>query len=123
MVNQMQKENIRVPELSSKDMANITAYLFSLRYFDPVGNTVVGKKLFQDRQCSVCHHVRKDAAGSKEGPNLASLKGRVSPIYMATALWNHGPRMIGKMKEKNLRWQKITGKELIDLMEYLNQGD
>jgi hypothetical protein len=31
--------------------------------------------------------------------------------------------MIGKMKEKNLKWQKITAKELIDLMEYFNQGN
>jgi hypothetical protein len=31
--------------------------------------------------------------------------------------------MIGKMKEKKLNWQKISDKELVDLMEYLNQGD
>jgi len=49
-------------------------------------------------------------------------KGMVSSIYMATALWNHGSKMIGKMKEKNIKWQKITDKELIDLMEYFNQG-
>ncbi len=123
MFKEMQKENIKVPELSAKDMANITAYLFSIRYFDPVGDKVAGKKLFQERRCNFCHDIQKDAQGNKEGPNLAKLKGMVSPIYMATALWNHGPKMIGKMKEKNLKWQKITAKELIDLMEYFNQGN
>lgn len=122
MFNQMKKENIKVPELSAKDMANITAYLFSIRYFDPLGDTAKGKKLFQERRCNICHQIGKDAQGTKEGPNLAKLKGMVSPIYMATVLWNHGPKMIGRMKEKNLNWQKITDKELIDLMEYLNQG-
>jgi cytochrome c2 len=123
MFREMERQNIKVPELTAKDMANITAYLFSIRYFDPVGNAVAGKKLFQDRRCYVCHHSRKEAAGKKEGPNLVKLKGMVSPIYMAMALWNHGPKMIQKMKEKNIRWQRITDKELINLMEYLNQGD
>ena len=71
----------------------------------------------------MCHDVRKDAKGKKEGPNLAPLKGIVSPLYMATALWNHGPAMIGIMKEKNIKWQKITDKELIDLIAYFDPGD
>jgi cytochrome c2 len=79
--------------------------------------------LFQEKQCNICHDVRKVAEDKKEGPNLAKLKGIVSPIYMATALWNHGPKMIGRMKEKNIKWQKITDKDLINLMEYFNQGD
>ena len=123
MLSEMQKENIRVPELSAKDIANITAYLFSIRYFDPAGDKAAGKKIFQEKRCNVCHDIQKDSAGKKEGPDLARLKGMVSPIYMATALWNHGPKMIGNMKEKNIKWQRITDKELINLMEYLNQGD
>jgi cytochrome c2 len=122
MSREMRKENMKVPELSAEDIANITAYLFSIRYFDPAGDRAAGRKLFQAKQCYVCHDMSKDASGKKEGPNLAKLKGLVSPIYMATALWNHGPQMIGRMKEKNIKWQKITDKELIDLMEYFNQG-
>lgn len=123
MLREMQKANIKIPDLSAKDMADITAYLFSIRYFDPAGNKVAGKKLFQDKHCSSCHDVSKEAQGKKEGPNLVRLKGRVSPIYMATALWNHGPAMIARIKEKNINWQKLAEKELIDLMEYFNQGD
>ena len=123
MSKAMEKENIKVPELSDKDIANITAYLFSIRYFDPVGDRAAGKKLFLEKQCNVCHDVRKDGSGKKEAPNLARLKGLVSPIYMATALWNHGPQMIGRMKEKNIKWQQITDKELINIMEYFNKGD
>ena len=123
MSKAMEKENIKIPELSDKDIANITAYLFSIRYFDPVGDRAAGKKLFQEKQCNVCHDIRKDGSGKKEAPNLARLKGLVSPIYMATALWNHGPQMIGRMKEKNIKWQQITDKELINIMEYFNKGD
>jgi cytochrome c2 len=123
MFNEMKKENIKIPELSAKNIADITAYLFSIRYFDPIGDSIFGKKLFQEKRCIICHDVRKDVEGKKEGPNLAKLKGIVSPIYMATALWNHGPKMIGIMKERNIKWQKITDKELIDLIAYFDKGD
>ena len=123
MSKAMEKENIKVPELSDKDIANITAYLFSIRYFDPVGDRVAGRTVFQEKRCNVCHDVRTNAEGKKEGPNLAKLKGVVSPIYMATALWNHGPKMMGIMKGRNIKWQKISDNELINLMEYLNKGD
>ena len=123
MLSEMQRENIKVPELSAKDIANITAYLFSIRYFDPAGDKAAGKKIFQEKRCNVCHDIQKDSAGKKEGPDLAKLKGMVSPIYMATALWNHGPKMIGNMKEKNIKWQRITDKELINLIEYFNKGE
>jgi cytochrome c2 len=123
MFDEMQKANIKIPELSAKDIANITAYLFSIRYFDPIGDRVSGKKLFQEKRCNICHNIREDAGGKKEGPNLAKLKGIVSPIYMATALWNHGPKMIAIMKERNIKWRKITDKELIDLVAYFNEGD
>ncbi len=122
MIEEMRKENIKLPELSANDMANITAYLFSIRYFDRAGNRVAGQKVLLEKRCNLCHDIGKEAQGKKEGPNLAKLKGPVSPIYMATALWNHGHQMIGKMKERNIRWQKMTDKELIDLMEYLKQG-
>ena len=58
MFKAMQEENIEVPEFSAKDMADITAYLFSIRYFDPAGNGVAGKKLFQEKRCNVCHDIR-----------------------------------------------------------------
>lgn len=123
MFSQMQMKNIKVPELYFQDIANITSYLFSIRYFDPAGDEVAGRTVFQEKRCDVCHDVRTNAEGKKEGPNLAKLKGMVSPIYMATALWNHGPKMMGIMKGKNIKWQKISDNELINLMEYFNKGD
>jgi hypothetical protein len=41
---------------------------------------------------------------------------------MAQAMWNHGPKMLEKMREAKVPWQKINGKEMVDLMEYLNRG-
>jgi hypothetical protein len=55
-------------------------------------------------------------------PNLSVLKGQISPISMAQTMWNHGPEMLEKMRKAKVSWQKIDGKEMIDLMEYLNRG-
>jgi hypothetical protein len=37
-------------------------------------------------------------------------------------MWNHGPKMLEKMRKSKVSWQKMDGKEIADLMEYLNRG-
>lgn len=123
MFNEMQKEKIKMPLLSTKDIADITAYLFSIRYFDPPGDRQAGKDSFYAKKCNVCHAIQVDSREKSEGPNLAAIKDSLSPITLASALWNHGPKMVEKMREKNIQWYKISDKELINLMAYLNHGE
>jgi len=101
-------------------MADITAYLFAIRYFDAPGNSVAGGKIFETKHCSVCHDTSKSPKAPKDGTNLATLRGTVSPIGFATSLWNHGPSMVSRMKSKNIKWQRISDKELNNLIAYLN---
>jgi len=112
----MEKKGITFPDLSSQEMAHLVAYLFSTRYFDEPGNVENGKSVFTKRQCTLCH--KKGAIAG----DLSQLKGQISPIFMAQAMWNHGPKMLEKMREVKVPWQKIDGKEMVDLMEYLNRG-
>ena len=41
---------------------------------------------------------------------------------MAQAMWNHGPEMLERMRKAGISWQKMEGKEMADVMEYLNLG-
>jgi hypothetical protein len=41
---------------------------------------------------------------------------------MAQMMWNHGPNMLEGMRKAKVPWQKIDGKEMVDLMEYFNRG-
>ena len=116
MRKEMEQKGITFPHLSPQEMADLVAYLFSTRYFDEPGNAERGKAVFVKKQCSLCHK-----KGTKEG-DLSRLKGQISPIFMAQAMWNHGPKMSEKMRKARVPWQKIDGKEMVDLMEYLNQG-
>jgi mono/diheme cytochrome c family protein len=112
----MEEKGLQRPTLSPEEMADLVAYLFSTRYFDEPGDPERGKALFVKKQCSLCH-----AKGAKMS-DLANLKGKISPILMAQAMWNHGPEMLERMRKAKVSWQKIDGKEMVDLMEYLNRG-
>ena len=104
------------PTLSPQEMADLVAYLFSTRYFDEPGDPERGKAIFVKKQCNLCHK-----KGAKQG-DLSRLKDQISPIFMAEMMWNHGPDMLEKLRKAKVPWQKIDGKEMVDLMEYLNQG-
>jgi mono/diheme cytochrome c family protein len=112
----MERRGISFPTLSSQEMADLVAYLFSTRYFDEPGNPEKGKTIFLKKQCNLCH-VKEAKTG-----DLSRLKGQISPIFMAQVMWNHGPEMLEKMRKAKISWQKMDGKEMVDLMEYLNLG-
>jgi len=112
----MKEKGMDRPTLSPQEMSDIIAYLFSTRYFHEPGVSERGKTVFAKKQCNLCH-----TKGAKPG-DLSQLKGQISPIFMARALWNHGPEMLEKMRKAKVPWQKIDGKEMVDLMEYLNRG-
>ena len=122
MGKEMEKEKVPIPELSAKDMVSITAYLFSVRYFDPPGDKEKGKRLFDERKCNHCHTIG-GIAKETIGPNLSALRGKVSPILLATAVWNHGPNMFKRMKEENIPWVRATTQDVVNIMEYLNNPD
>ncbi len=115
MWKEIEEKGLERPLLSPQEMADLVAFLFSKRYFDPPGNPLKGKMVFNKKQCHLCHAKGKTL-------DLKGLKGKVSPILMAQTLWNHGPEMFEKMRKEKVSWQKIDGQEMVDLMEYLNQG-
>ena len=115
MWREIEVRRMEWPSLSPIVMADLVAYLFSIRYFDEPGDPGRGKTIFTNKQCHVCH-------GKGKKPNLADLKGQISPIFMAQLMWNHGPGMLEKMRKEKVPWQRFNGEEMADLMEYLNRG-
>jgi mono/diheme cytochrome c family protein len=120
MTDRMKQLGIARPQLDSKEAGDLVGFLYTLNYFDPPGNPDAGKRLFSDKRCIVCHTVR--GAGGVVGPNLDHLQQFRSPIYVASAMWNHGPQMAEKMKERGIERPTFTAKELRDLIAYLAPG-
>lgn len=107
----MQAQKIPRPSFSNKEMADLLAYLFAERFFEASGNAGRGAKLFASKACDECHR------GGGIAPDLSHLS--VSPVHMATALWNHGPVMFQSMQQKQIAWPRFQPGEINDLIEYL----
>ena len=114
----MQAQDIPRPQFSNKEMADLIAYLFAQRYFEASGNRLRGGRVFEVKGCATCHL----PAGEGLGPDLGVWRGRVTPVALATAMWNHGPVMLKTMRQQNLPWPAFQPSEMVDLMEFLNQG-
>jgi cytochrome c2 len=117
MTAKMRELGIARPRLDAREAGDLVGFLFTLNYFDSPGNAEAGRKLFADKRCVICHTY--GGAGGVVGPNLDHLAQFRSPIYVASAMWNHGPQMAEKMKEKGVERPVFTATELRDLIAYL----
>jgi len=127
MADRMRPLGIDRPTLSDTETRNLVAFLYTRNYFDPPGSPEIGKKLFADKKCVLCHQV---GGGGAVGPALDALKQWTSPIAVAAEMWNHGPQMSQAMKDRQVGVQfhtalngfqrpTFTGAELRDLIAYL----
>lgn len=118
MATRMQQLGIARPQLDTRETGDLAAYLFTLNYFDARGNVARGRALFVEKKCSRCHSV--GGTGGSVGPRLDELKPFASPMFLATAMWNHGPQMAETMQKAGVTRPTFRGSELIDLIAYLN---
>src|SRR6266566_4440162 len=93
------------------------------------GNSLQGAALFREKGCVKCHAFR--GAGARVGPDLAQPNERThTPMQLATALWNHGPRMWREQENRRIGatlnateaaagWPKFSTGDMVDLFAYL----
>ena len=117
MADRMKQLGITRPQLTSQEAGDLVGFLYTLNYFDPPGNVAAGRQLFSEKKCIICHQV--GGTGGAVGPNLDSLKQFASPIYVASAMWNHGPAMAEVMKARGVERPTFTAQELRDLIAFL----
>ncbi len=120
MADRMRQLGIARPQLDARASADLAAYLFTLGYFDRPGNAQAGRRLFTEKRCVVCHKV--GTTGGAIGPALDGLKPLASPIYLAAAMWNHGPQMAELMEREKITRPTFMGSELVDLIAYINSA-
>jgi len=108
------------PYLNPRETGDLIAFLYTLNYFDIRGNPETGRRLFVNKQCVACHQV--GGTGGVIGPNLDLLHQYGSPIFVATAMWNHGPAMTEAMQVRGIKRPTFKGSELSDLIAYLQSA-
>ncbi|MBI4735784.1 MAG: c-type cytochrome [candidate division NC10 bacterium] len=108
------------PKLTSKEMANLFAFLTYTGYLDAPGDPKRGADMFRDRGCLRCHAV--GSAGGGVGPSLDRFKRYVSPISLATAMWNHGPQMQAMMQQLGITRPQLSGGDIADLLAFIRSA-
>jgi cytochrome c2 len=118
MENAMTQQGIVRPNLSTQEMTDIFAFLYSLRYNEPSGSPHVGASVFKWRGCSRCHG--HTAEGTARAPGL---RGRTyNSINLAVALWRHGQRMQLETAQLGIGWPTLTEDDVGDLLAFLNSA-
>lgn len=118
MFRVMKAQGIARPAFENQEMADVMAYLNSLRYFEPTGTAGAGASHFAERGCARCHGAR--AEGTASGPALRGRGGDYNTVSLATALWSHGPEMYRQTQKLSVAWPRLETSDLGDLIAFLN---
>jgi cytochrome c2 len=118
MLRLSQEKGISAPTLDGAELADLAAFLASLRYFEPTGSALVGERVFNDRGCGRCHGPR--AEGTALGPRLQAKSDSYTAVSFTTALWRHGPKMVDRSEQAGISWPVLAPTDLGDLVSFLN---
>ena len=117
MMEAMRAREIAVPQLQAEEMADLVAYLYSVRYFAEPGDPARGRQVLADKGCLGCHSV--SGAGGKVASDLARAKGLDSPGTVIAALWNHSFIMEHRAERRKVSWPKLRPEAMADLVAFL----
>ena len=114
MWGRMAARKIPLQKMEKKEMADLFAFLYFIRYMDEPGDPQKGKLLMETKACIKCHTVKEGTKG-----DLSRWGMYTNPIVWAQMMWNHAPQMEQEMKKKGLSRVEFKGKEMIDLIAYI----
>jgi mono/diheme cytochrome c family protein len=114
MWGRMAAKKIPFQKMERKEMADLFAFLYFIRYMDEPGDPQKGKALMEAKGCMKCHTVKEGAKG-----DLSRWGMYVNPILWAQMMWNHGPQMEAEMKTKGIPLVEFKGSEMVDLIAYI----
>jgi cytochrome c2 len=104
------------PMLSQDEMRQLLSFLWMRQFVYPVGSVSKGRQIFIDRKCASCHFGGKN--GARQLPGQAR---HYSEVAIISALWQHGPQMLSRMKQAGVSWPRFrSSQELVDMLAFLN---
>jgi len=112
----MRREGITFPRFGAGEMADVIAFLYYLRFYDPGGDVRTGEQLFVEKGCVACHGSDRGEGG---GPDLSHSESVQTPLGLATAMWDHAPAMYDLAQQRRADWPRFEGDEMRHLSVYL----
>lgn len=96
------------PALTAVEMSSLASYLWSQQVIGAGGSAAAGRKVYDSHGCAGCH------------ATVSARQSAFTSVSMVSSLWQHGPRMLEKMKQKDVSWPNLTESEMADLIAFLN---
>lgn len=113
----MQARKITVKPMDDQAAADLFAFFYSKRFFENMGDAGRGKNIFNSKSCVVCHGLTESKIpGAKPVSSWTSLG---DPIGMIGQMWNHATTMRDVMQQKKIKWPRLSGQDIADLIVYL----
>ncbi|HYX70290.1 MAG TPA: c-type cytochrome, partial [Terriglobales bacterium] len=117
MWEKMRVEGVPPPNFSEAEMANLFAFLYSVRSLDEPGDPDRGKLLLSQKKCLECHSV--GGQGGRIGPDLKTWTSYRNPVAWIQAMWNHAPAMQRALAARGVAWPQFAGNDVADLIAYI----
>ena len=116
MLRTMEQGKIPWPTFEGKEMADLIAYLYFIKFFEPPGDVESGEMAFLEKRCAYCH------LDGRLGPDLSKSPAIYSYTATLTSMLNHAGKMSDVVLSKGEVWPLLDGKEMRDIFTYL-RGD
>ncbi len=110
MWERMQAQKITPPDFSEQQMADLLAYVYTLRYVGEPGNAARGESFFAAKGCVACHSVQ--GRGNPASKDVTTLSATITAVGWATAMWNHP----GASDADRPRFE---GRQMNDILSYV----
>ena len=117
MWEMMRAEGVAPPRFSDAEMANLFAFLYSVRSLDEPGSAERGKQLMSEKKCLQCHTLT--SGGNSGAPGLSKWAAYRNPVSWVQAMWNHAPAMQSLMAARGLQWPQFKDTDVSDIMAYI----
>jgi mono/diheme cytochrome c family protein len=110
-----------INNFTSKEMVDLLAYLYFLRFIDEPGNTANGKRLFSEMGCSQCHGL-DGKRGKLMYIDLTKYQNQPSTEIVAS-MWNHSAQIQKAVGEAGFPWPQFKKREMGDLLEFIRNPE
>jgi cytochrome c2 len=115
---------LKQPEFKGRELSHLLAYLRGAAvnkngeaiYAEP-GRPKIGKELFVQKKCSVCHSVWGE--GGRVSADLGRRELRLNLTEIAGKIWSYSGTMLQEMVKINIPFPTFSPQEMADLISYL----
>jgi hypothetical protein len=114
----MKERGLVPPRLTGREMADITAYLYTASYFEFTGGEAArGRELVQRKGCLGCHTIYRKGGNTASDLAIDNVVG--TAVGQVAAMWNHARYMEIEGKRRSTGLPRLTGPELATIAAYL----